>query len=176
MTESPSRALLTRLVSGDKSALAELYDLHSRLVNRLALRILGDAADTEDVVQEVFLQVWRQADRYDPGRGTPEAWLVTIARTRALDRLRRRIARREQSDETAPTPAHTPATESGVAVRKALATLSPDQRRAVELAYYSGLTQAEIAEVLGTPLGTIKTRIRTALIRLREELGVEPVS
>lgn len=176
MTESPSRALLARLASGDKSALGELFDRHSGLVNGLALRILGDVADAEDVVQEVFLQVWRQADRYDAERGSPEAWLSTIARTRALDRLRRRIARREQSDATAPAPSHTPATESSLAVRTALSVLSADQRRAVELAYYAGLTQSEIAQTLGAPLGTIKTRIRSALIRLREELGWAPVS
>ena len=175
-TEPPSRALLDRLASGDKSALGALYDRHAGLVKGLALRILADTADAEDVVQEVFLQVWRQADRYDDARGSFEAWLVTIARTRALDRLRRRLARREQTEETAPTPSKMPETEKTLAVREALSVLSADQRRAVELAYYGGLTQSEIAETLDTPLGTIKTRIRSALIRLRAELGLASVS
>jgi RNA polymerase sigma-70 factor (ECF subfamily) len=171
MPLSPAQSLLERLANGDKSALGALYDSHAGLVNGLALRILGDVAEAEDVVQEVFLQVWRQVERYEPGRGSPEAWLVTIARTRALDRLRRRAVRREEAEQAAPAPSLRPRPEEVLAVRKALLALSADQRRAVELAYYGGLTQAEIAEALGEPLGTIKTRIRSAMIRLRETLG-----
>ena len=174
MSESPSPSLLQKLAQGDKTALAEFYDLYSGLVNGMALRILRDVADAEDVVQEVFLQAWRQAERYDAGRGTPEAWLCTMARTRALDRLRRRAARREDAPEAAPVPRLLPRNEEALAVRKALDGLSADQRRAVELAYYGGLTQSEIAEALGEPLGTIKTRIRTAMMRLREALGPTP--
>jgi len=163
-----------RLAAGDQAALSEFYDLFAGLVNALALRILRDSADAEDVVQEVFLQAWRQADRFDPRRGRLEAWLCTIARTRALDRLRRRVSRREDPAEAAPAPTESPRPVEGLAVRKALLSLSADQRRALELAYFEGLTQTEIAARLDEPLGTIKTRIRTALIRLREALGPLP--
>jgi RNA polymerase sigma-70 factor (ECF subfamily) len=172
MSETPAHALLRRLAAGDHKALGEFYDLYAGLANGLALRILRDTSEAEDVVQEAFVQVWRQAARYDARRGSPQAWLCTIARTRALDRLRRRIARRE--DATEPPPTGTlPRTEEALAVRKALDTLSAEQRRALELAYYDGLTQTEIAAALNEPLGTIKTRIRTAMIRLREALGPE---
>lgn len=174
MTDPLLPSLLQRLAQGDKAALADFYDLYAGLVNGLALRILRDVSEAEDVVQEVFLQAWRQADRYDPQRGTPEAWLCTMARTRALDRLRRRVARREDAPEAAPVVTLHPKKEEELAVRKALDGLSTDQRRAVELAYYGGLTQSEIAQALGEPLGTIKTRIRTAMIRLREALGPTP--
>lgn len=174
MTDPLVPSLLQRLAQGDKAALADFYDLYAGLVNGLALRILRDVSEAEDVVQEVFLRVWRQADRYDPQRGTPEAWLCTMARTRALDRLRRRAARREDALEAAPMATLLPRNEEALAVRKALDALSTDQRRAVELAYYGGLTQSEIAQALGEPLGTIKTRIRTAMLRLREALGPEP--
>jgi RNA polymerase sigma-70 factor (ECF subfamily) len=170
----PPQALLQKLAQGDKAALSEFYDLYAGLVNGLALRILRDVSEAEDVVQEVFLQAWRQAERYDVRRGTPEAWLCTMARTRALDRLRRRAARREDAPDSAPVPSLLPKSDEALAVRKALDGLSTDQRRAVELAYYGGLTQSEIAKALGEPLGTIKTRIRTAMLRLREALGPTP--
>ncbi len=168
---TPQLQLVQRLAARDAGALAEFYDRFAGLVNALALRILRDTADAEDVVQEVFLQAWRQADRFDPRRGTPEAWLCTIARTRALDRLRRRASRREEPAEAAPAAVAAPRPVEALAVRRALETLSEDQRRALELAYYEGLTQSEIAARLEEPLGTIKTRIRTAMIRLREALG-----
>jgi RNA polymerase sigma-70 factor (ECF subfamily) len=171
MSDTRAETLLRRLAAGDHRALGELYDLYAGLVNALALRIVKDAAEAEDVVQEVFVQAWRQADRFDAARGTPEAWLCMMARTRALDRLRRRASRREEPEEAAPRPVDTPRTVESLAVRRALESLSPEQRRALELAYYEGLTQSEIAERLGEPLGTIKTRIRTAMIRLREALG-----
>jgi RNA polymerase sigma-70 factor (ECF subfamily) len=174
MSQPPDPSLIQQLARGDKGALAEIYDRYAGLVNGLALRILRDVSEAEDVVQEVFLQAWRQADRYDPRRGAPEAWLCTMARTRALDRLRRRAARREERGEAAPVPKLLPRNEEALAVRKALDALSADQRAAVELAYYGGLTQSEIAQALGEPLGTIKTRIRTAMMRLREALGEAP--
>ena len=167
-------ALIRRLVAGDHQALGALYDKYAGLVNALALRVLRDASEAEDIVQEVFVQAWRQAARFDPARGTPEAWLCTIARSRALDRLRRRTARREESGEQAPPVVATPRNEEALAVRKALEGLSEAQRRALELAYYEGLTQSEIAARLGEPLGTVKTRIRSAMLRLRETLA--PVS
>jgi RNA polymerase sigma-70 factor (ECF subfamily) len=171
MPAPESEALLRRLTDGDTAALGELYDRYAGLVNGLALRILREVAEAEDVVQEVFVQVWRQAERFDPSRGSPEAWLCTITRTRALDRLRRRVARREHSGDVLPALSKAPRTEEALSVRKALEGLSADQRHALELAYYEGLTHTEIAARLGEPLGTIKTRIRTAMIRLRDTLG-----
>ena len=170
MTPPPAVAVLRRLAEGDASALAELYDRHGGLAFGLALRILRERAEAEDVVQEAFVQVWRQAGRYDPARGSPEAWLCAIVRTRAIDRLRRRSSRREQPEVMEAAPPATAGPEGAMAVRQALKALRPDQRHALELAYYEGLTQTEIAHRLQEPLGTIKTRIRTAMIRLREEL------
>ncbi len=167
-----AEALVRRLAAGDQAALGEFYDRFAALAHGLCLRILRDAGEAEDAVQEVFVQVWRQAARYDRSRGTPEAWLCTIARSRALDRVRRRTARREDNAAEPPVVAtETPRHEHALAVRKALAALSEDQRRALELAYYDGLTQSEIATKLGEPLGTVKTRIRTAMLRLRDTLG-----
>jgi RNA polymerase sigma-70 factor (ECF subfamily) len=168
--ESVAVTLLRRLSGGDQSALGEFYDLYAGLVNGIALRVLRDATEAEDVVQEVFVQIWRQATRYDPVRGTPEAWICTMARTRALDRLRRRAARREEPGDAAPGTSARPRAEEALAVRQALDGLSADQRRALELAYYEGLTQSEIATRLNEPLGTVKTRIRSAMLRLREAL------
>lgn len=167
--------LLRSLAAGDAAALGGFYDLYAGLVNALALRILRNTADAEDVVQEVFLQVWRDAGRFDPQRGAPGAWLCAITRTRALDRMRRRMSRREDPVEAAPPPTAVPANVEALAVREALQDLSVDQRRALELAYFEGLTHTEIAARLDEPLGTVKTRIRTAMIRLREALGpVQP--
>jgi RNA polymerase sigma-70 factor (ECF subfamily) len=174
MAESDSVSLIKRMVAGDSAALESFYQRYSGLANGLALRILRDPSDAEDVVQEVFVQVWRQAERYDPKRGSPEAWLSILARTRALDRLRRRTSRREEPSAAAPGVTATPPNVEVLAVRKALDSLSSSQRKALELAYYKGLTQTEIAEQLGEPLGTIKTRIRTGMIRLRELLEPLP--
>ncbi|MCM2255695.1 MAG: sigma-70 family RNA polymerase sigma factor [Vicinamibacteria bacterium] len=163
--------LLRRIEAGDRAALADLYDQHASLVNALCLRILRDRAEAEEVLQEVFLQAWRQAGRYDPARGSVTSWLAVIARSRSLDRLRRRAARREAPEDAIPVGVEMPRTAEAIAVRDALQALPPPQRRALELAYYEGLTQVEIAERTGLPLGTIKTRMRTALLRLREALG-----
>jgi len=174
MDRTADEALLQRLADGDVEALGAVYDRFAAIVNGLALRILRDTGDAEDVVQDVFVQVWRESPRFDRGRGSPQSWICTIARSRALDRLRRRRARREEpGGEDAPEPAATPTAEPVLAsaMEKALGTLPPEQRTPLELAYFEGLTQVEIAERLRAPLGTIKTRMRTALLRLRDYLA-----
>ncbi len=173
------------MAAGDDGALAELYDRHARLLYSLALRIVREATDAEDVLQEAFSQVWRQASRFDTSRGTVVGWLVTVTRSRALDRLRRRRARPEAPDgDQAATEMADPSegidlqlvtTEQAERVRVALAALSDDQRVPLELAYYEGLSQSEIAATLSVPLGTIKTRMRQALRRLRDSLAGEAV-
>jgi RNA polymerase sigma-70 factor, ECF subfamily len=175
-------ARVARVAEGDSGALAELYDAHARTLYSLALRVLGDQADAEDVLQEVFAQVWRQAARYDMRRGNVAAWLLTIARTRAIDRLRARRARPDTAAATedatgllaAPLadPGDVLAAERDAQrVRAALHQLPLLQRLAIELAYFEGLTQSEIAERLEQPLGTIKTRIRLGLLKLRDALS-----
>lgn len=186
-TDDSARAsdasLMFRVADGDASALAEVYDRHAGGVYALALRVLGEQGDAEDVVQEVFSQAWRFAARYDPSRGSLAAWLLVMTRTRAIDRLRGRKARPDRNpvaDETilarVPAVASDPssalsAAEDAVRVRRALADLPMLQRIAIELAYFEGLTQQEIAERLEQPLGTVKTRIRLGLLRLRDALA-----
>ena len=175
------RAALGRMARGDHDALAELYDRHSRGLYSLALRILQDAGEAEDVVQDVFTQAWRQASSYDAARGAVAAWLLMLTRSRAIDRLR---ARRSRPDlRSAPLPAietadgsATPdvrilSAEQIARVRLALRDLPVLQRVAIEMAYYQGLSHTEIAAQLEQPLGTVKTRIRQAMIRLRDALA-----
>jgi RNA polymerase sigma-70 factor (ECF subfamily) len=169
--------------SGNGAALAALYDRHVRGVYSLALRVVADEADAEEVVQEVFDQAWRQASRYDPARGTVAAWLLNMARTRAIDRLRARRARPDRGGQDAehswselPAPAVDPldaldAARDAARVRQALQQLPLIQRVAIELAYFEGLTQTQIAARLEEPLGTVKTRIRLALMKLRDALS-----
>jgi RNA polymerase sigma-70 factor, ECF subfamily len=174
------QAALARMARGDHSALAELYDRNARLVFSLALRILQNRADAEDVVQEVFTQVWAQAARYDTTRGAVAAWMLTMARTRAIDRLRSRSSRPETASEaravedvpdaTARQDLQLLSAEQVQSLQGALNELPAAQRVALELAYYEGLTHAEIADRLSEPLGTVKTRIRQAVIKLRESL------
>ncbi len=174
------RAVLARMARGDQSALAELYDRRARLVYSLALRILQNDADAEDIVQEVFAQVWAQAGRYEADRGAVAAWMLTMARSRAIDRLRVKRARletggqahaAEQVADTAPAQdLQLLSTEEIAQLRAALNELPAAQRTTLELAYYEGLSHAEIAARLSEPLGTVKTRIRQAVIKLRESL------
>ena len=175
------QAALARLARGDQNALAELYDRHARPIYSLALRILRERADAEDVVQEVFAQAWNQAARFDTGRGAVAAWLLMMARSRAIDRLRARRSRPETASDAAVVERMPDAavrqdlqllsSEQVEILKTALNGLPAPQREALELAYYEGLTHTEIAERLSEPLGTVKTRIRQAVIRLRESLG-----
>ncbi len=172
--------LIGRVAEGDQTALSALYDETSPLVYGLALRILRDQFAAEDVAIEVYTQAYRQASAYDPKRGSPSAWLVTLTRSRAIDRLRAdsQTRAREEPLERAVTIRSLAADpeECSVArqlrdvVRAALAGLSVEQRQVIELAYYSGLSHTEIAAKLGEPLGTVKTRIRTGMMRLHEHL------
>ena len=173
---------LTRMAQGDHGALAELYDAYGGTVYTLALRIVRQTSDAEEVVQEVFTQAWRQADRYDPARATVIGWLLMITRARALDSVRAREARPDARRPVAlpELPAGGQgqeavmlSNESVAMVRDALRELAEPFRIPLELAYYDGLSQSEIAARLDQPLGTVKTRMRTALARLRDALFTE---
>jgi RNA polymerase sigma-70 factor, ECF subfamily len=173
--------LVERVASGDQSALAALYDATNRLIYSLVLRVLGDMSSAEEVLMDVYTQVWRQAASYDANRGAPLAWMATIARSRAIDRLRsgwQDQHRKEPLDVLGDAPANAASPEeSAVAserqrfVREALDLLTPEQRQVIELAYYSGLSHSEIAEKLNQPLGTVKTRTRLGMMKLREALA-----
>ena len=176
----PDRALVARIERRDADALARLYDRYAARVNGLAGRILGDTGEAEEVVQEVFLYVWRAASSFDATRGSVLAWLLVATRSRAIDKLRSRrpggkerlrpldevpeAASRENVEEGAE------AREWSALCRSALGELPDDQRRALELAYFEGLTQQEIAARTKTPLGTVKTRMRLGLMKLRERV------
>lgn len=168
---------LARIRAGETSALGELYDRYTPLVFPVALKIVGSREEAEDVMQEVWLQVWRTAASYDATRGALPAWLLTITRSRALDRVRSRSARdrrEEQVRNDAPvavTPAnHTEHASSREAVRRAFDKLEPHHRQVLELAYWQGLSQTEIAERMKTPLGTVKSWTRQALRDLKGAL------
>jgi RNA polymerase sigma-70 factor (ECF subfamily) len=165
-------ALVQRLAKGDRSAFDALFARYAGLVKAIALRIVRSDAESDDVVQEVFVQAFRQAQRFNAERGNLAAWITMMARTRALDRLRRVVARREDAEENRPEPSLAPPrVAEGLLVRSALDDLPIAQRVPLELAYWEGLSQTEIADRLGEPLGTIKTRMRAGLARLREALG-----
>jgi RNA polymerase sigma-70 factor, ECF subfamily len=174
-------ALVQRVAQGDQAALAALYDHTNRLVYSLTLRVLGDVSTAEEVLLDVYTQVWRQAASYSTERGMPLAWLTMIARSRAIDRLRsgwQDQHRRESLDVVGDAPAHEASPEENTAlaerqrfVRTALGVLSPEQREVIELAYYFGLSHSEIAARLNQPLGTVKTRTRLGMIKLREALA-----
>jgi RNA polymerase sigma-70 factor, ECF subfamily len=173
-------ALIRRVAGGEQSALTAVYDATNRLVFGLILRIVIDRATAEEVVLDVYTQVWRQAATYEASRGVPIAWIMTIARSRAIDRVR---AGRHDQQRKEPLDAIGEVSAAGVSpeeasvyserqrlVRSALSTLAPEQREVIELAYYSGLSHSEIALKLGQPLGTVKTRTRLGMIKLRDML------
>ena len=181
-----SSALIAAIAAGDRDAFSRFYDLTAPMAFGLIRRVLRDPEAAAEVLQEVFWQVWQDASRYDPERGSPEAWLVMRAKTRAIDRLRS-IRRRDRtfvapvdesvarsSQDQAPNPAV--AAEDRGLIQTALAQLPEPQRRVIELAFFEGLTHSEIATRLGEPLGTVKTRARLGLDRLRGVLGGERLS
>src|SRR5262245_31579262 len=178
--ESRWVALIQRIAQGDQQAMAPLYDETSSFVYALALRILQDYCLAEEATMDVYLQIWRQAQSYAPSRGNPSAWLLNMARSRAIDLLRReaRKKRLEESLEAACSmvaSTHDPEQASLLGeeqrrAREALAQLNPEQREVIEIAYFAGMSHSEIAELLGLPLGTIKTRIRSGMMKLRDYL------
>jgi RNA polymerase sigma-70 factor (ECF subfamily) len=176
-------ALLARVAKGDHQAFSQLYDLSSTLLFTLAVRILGNHEEAAELLQDVYLEVWRKVSRYDVGRGTPIAWLVTLTKSRAIDRLRARAARGYQATGSLEAGAATQLTDDGpspfeskadqelrAAVVTAVSGLPQAQQQAIELAYYEGLSHTEIASRLNQPLGTVKTRIKLGMSKLREGL------
>jgi len=184
-TEHTDEALMQRMAKQDQEALSALYDRYRRVLFTLALRILRDRAEAEEAMTDVFFQAWKSAGGFDPLRGSVAAWLITLCRSRAIDRLRARGRRDAALAALAADPLQTaspsaagasPAESAELGHRSAqivaaLATLPPEQKGALELAYYAGLSHSEIAEKLGEPLGTVKTRIRQGLLTLKETLG-----
>jgi len=180
LRSSDDLAVVRRLAAGDGAALGELFDRYSPMLLALARRILGPAGDAEEILQEAFVQVWNQADRYDPDRSSVSTWLILITRSRALDRLRSRQARERTAEAAAAEPPRGD-TSSGAEesvlhrerrtiVLEALAELPEEQRRVLELAFYEGLSQSEIAVRTGTPLGTVKTRALLGMKKMRQAL------
>lgn len=176
--------LLAAIARKDEVALAELYDRYRLILFGLLIRILSSREEAEDVLQEVFLQVWRRAADFDENRGRPFTWLVTLARSRGIDRLRNLAARdrvatagaKEPSEQISDAVADLFKSEQRTLVTAALEQLPEEQKGPLILAYFEGLTQSEIATKLGAPLGTIKTRMRTGLMKLRETLGKQTAS
>jgi RNA polymerase sigma-70 factor (ECF subfamily) len=172
--------LMEAVASGDATAIAALYDRHAPLVFALCLRIVRDRCEAEDLLADIFWEIWRRADRYDANRGSPLTYLLTVSRSRAIDRRRSLMKRRTVQTESdysggaaSPSTNSTPLTDAvtkelGEKARAAMARLDPAQRQAVELSFFDDLSHTEIAEKLGKPLGTIKTYIRQGLIHLRE--------
>jgi RNA polymerase sigma-70 factor, ECF subfamily len=174
-TPSGDAAWLDRVNAGDQSAMAEIFDRYSSPVYSVALRILKDPGQAEDVVQETFMQVWRKPTAFVHGRGSLGAWLVVIARNRAIDMLRRRKPADSVEDVVLASPCNLAAEAERNTVmekiRRVLQDLPLEQQESVRLAFFEGLSHSEIAERTGDPLGTVKTRIRLALISLRKALA-----
>ena len=178
-------ALLRRVAQGERRAFEELYDRFSGVLFSTAYRVLNNREAAEDVLQDVFIQIWEKASLYDPTRGKPMTWAVTLTRNKAIDRLRSTQRRNrlqddvereaetfEQFDDRSSFDA-VASGETSKLVREAIRKLSKDQREAIELAFFSSLTQTEIAERLGEPLGTVKARIRRGMMKLRDVLSPE---
>jgi RNA polymerase sigma-70 factor (ECF subfamily) len=181
--DSGSDAQLVRAFAGrDTEASEEMYARFAPRVFGLGMVMLGNPSHAEDLVQDTFVKVWRKMDSYDPARGSLDTWVLLIARSTAIDLIRRRVletrimASQEDPGEATSAPGpeeHAETRDLTERARQAMASLSPGQRAALELAYFQGKTSAEVAELEGIPVGTAKTRIRTALVRLREALEVE---
>jgi RNA polymerase sigma-70 factor (ECF subfamily) len=182
-SKEEERELLRRVAAGDQAALGELYDRFSGLLLALARRVLGNDQDAEEVLQEVFLQVWNQARRYDPSRSSVSTWLVLITRSRAIDRLRSRQVKdrtlqglkQENPDRhTSPEgPGSVLWSERRERLRNEMGELPAEQRQILQLAFFKGMTQSEIAQSTGIPLGTVKTRTLLAMKKLRRALSDE---
>jgi RNA polymerase sigma-70 factor, ECF subfamily len=180
--DAEDRQLMSRVATRDGAAFTRLFELHAPVTLGLLSRILGRRMEAEEVLQEVFLQVWMQADRYEADRSTPRGWILMLARSRALDRLRRRDSSRRREEvvgeemEEAVAPLGTErleVLERRRQVTSALEALSPDQRRCIELAFFEGLTHTQIADRLAAPLGTVKSRILLGMNKLRQTLSGE---
>lgn len=176
--------LFSRIRTGDAEAFAAFYDRHAGLLFGVALKIMGHGHDAEDVLQDAAVLIWERAPTFDPALGQPVHWAVTLTRNKAIDRLRSRRRRGELADEVAQEPAVEPALESTAvrltslaeeaqSIHQAMATLPPDQRQAIELAFFQGMTQQDIATRLDQPLGTIKARIRRGMLALRSLLETD---
>jgi RNA polymerase sigma-70 factor (ECF subfamily) len=173
--------LLGRVATGDEVAFGELYDQVSGRVLGLVRRLLKDFAQSEEVTQEIFLEVWQNATRYDPAKGSATTWILTMAHRRAVDRIRSsqssrdrdsRIGRRDLETDYDSVSEFVEIRVENERVQQALQRLTQLQRQAVTLAYYGGYSHSEVAELLKVPVGTVKTRLRDGMIRLRDELGV----
>ena len=178
MQHVPDSALVERMMAGDESALGALYDRYAGMLFEMLVRILRDTSAAEEVLQDLFLQLWRGASRFDASRGSLPAWLLVIGRNRALSRLRRRERREiledpeEFSLEAVPSAGDLEdeawRMQLMQRLRSAMATLPPEQKEALELAYFEGMTQTEIAARTGSPLGTVKSRVRAAMQSLKQ--------
>lgn len=166
--------LLSRLQSGDETAMAALYDEYSKIVYSVALRVLRDPASAEDILQEIFMQIWRNPASFIPSRGSLAGWLAVVARNRSIDALRRKRPTDSVDDVILAAPCNlSDEAERNLMMEKTrsvLQSLPVEQRKTLEMAFFDGLTHAEISEMTGDPLGTVKTRIRSALLGLRKAL------
>lgn len=176
----PDSALIERMMAGDEQALATLYDRYAGMLFGMLMRILKDTQLAEEVLQDLFLQLWREAARFDATRGSLPGWLLVIARNRAISRLRGQHRRATADDpegfllESLPSPGNLEEDAARLQLaerlRRAMATLPGEQREALELAYFEGMTQTEIAERTGAPLGTVKSRVRSAMQSLKQHM------